>query len=321
MIGVTGMSWLRAMRRHALLGAAALLLAAAVWMPPFMQARQVSSYIVTFDITQSMDTEDLTLAGRPVSRLAYAKAAMQQVLQRLPCGSRIGWSVFTGTRSLLLFVPVDVCTHYDALLSSLDGISGQMRWTDSSVIAQGGIYSAVQAASRPDSRAEVVFITDGQEAPPVAPTDTTVRGITQGQAAGWLIGVGGDQPAPIPHTDAQGTRIGYWRADEVVQRAPTGSGGVAGVGGHEELSELREPYLRAVAAHTGLGYRRLDGTDALYAAMSDPRLGQRMQVATDFRWCPASVALVLLLLRFLPRRQRARSSVRVAAQPVTAARG
>jgi mxaL protein len=319
--GVHGIGWLAAMRRHALLGAAAVLLAAAVWMPPFEQSRQVSSYIVTFDITQSMDTEDLTLAGRPVSRLAYAKAAMQQVLQRLPCGSRIGWSVFTGTRSLLLFVPVDVCSHYDALLSSLDDIGGQMRWTDSSVIAQGGIYSAVQAASQPDSRAAVVFITDGQEAPPVAPTDTTVRGITQGQAPGWLIGVGGDQPAPIPHTDAQGARIGYWQADEVVQRAPAGSGGVAGVGGHEELSELREPYLRAVAAHTGFGYRRLDGADALYAAMSDPRLGQRMQVATDFRWCPALAALVLLLLRFLPLRQRMRGSARIAGEPVTAARG
>jgi mxaL protein len=282
-------------RRSAWLGAAAVLLAAAVWMPPVARARLVSSYIVTFDITQSMDTEDVSLDGRPVSRLTFAKTAMRQALQRLPCGSRIGWSVFTGTRSLLLFVPVEVCAHYDALLASLDQIGGQMRWADSSVIAQGGIYSAVHAALDPGSKAAVVFMTDGQEAPPVAPSETTIRGIAQGEADGWIIGVGGDQPAPIPRTNAEGVRTGYWRADEVIQTAN---------GGHEELSSLREPYLRALAAHTGFGYQRLDGVTSLYSAMADPKLGRRMQVATDFRWCPALVALLVLVLYFVPRREQ-----------------
>ena len=81
---------------------------------------------------------------------------------------------------------------------------------------------------------------------------------------------------------------------------------------------MREPYLRAVAAHTGFGYRRLDGADALYVAMSDPRLGQRMPVQTDFRWCPALGALVLLLVRFLPLPKRVRGSLRIAGEPVTA---
>jgi mxaL protein len=289
-------------RRYALLGAAALLLVAAVWMPPIARTRYISSYIVTFDITQSMDTEDVTLNGRPVSRLTFAKTAMQHALQRLPCGSHVGWSVFTGTRSLLLFVPVEVCAHYDALLSSLDQIGGQMRWANSSVIAQGGLYSAVHAASEGESKAAVVFITDGQEAPPVAPSDTTIRGIARGQADGWIVGVGGDQPAPIPHTNAQGVRIGFWRADEVIQSVPSRSG--AGAGGHEELSALREPYLRALAAHAGFGYQRLDDFKSLSAAMADPKLGRRMQAATDFRWCPALVALLLLVLYFLPRRKR-----------------
>jgi mxaL protein len=299
-IGKSGMAGF--MRRYALLAAAALLLVAAVWMPPIARARLVSSYIVTFDITQSMDTEDVTLNGRPASRLTFAKTAMEEALQRLPCGSRVGWSVFTGTRSLLLFVPVEVCSHYDALLSSLDQIGGQMRWADSSVIAQGGLYSAVHAASDAGPKAAVVFITDGQEAPPVAPSDTSIRGITRGQADGWIVGVGGDQPAPIPHTNAQGVRIGFWRADEVIQSVPGRSG--AGAGGHEELSALREPYLRALAAHAGFGYRRLDNFTALSTAMADPKLGRPMPVATDFRWCPALVALLLLVLYFLPRRKR-----------------
>ncbi|CAB3765161.1 MxaL protein [Paraburkholderia humisilvae] len=314
-MNAAAVDWTGLVRRHALLGAVVLLLAAAVWMPPIEHTRVVTRYIVTFDITQSMDTEDVTLNGRPVSRLIFAKAAMQQALQRLPCGSSVGWSVFTGTRSLLLFVPVEVCTHYDALLSSLDEIGGHMRWADSSIIAQGGIYSAVQAASQPESKAAVIFVTDGQEAPPVPPSETTVHGIAQGQAGGWIIGVGGDQPAPIPRTNAQGVRSGYWRADEVVQSAPERDGRTAGR--HEELSELREPYLRALAAHTGFGYRRLDEFASLYAALADPRLGRRMPVATDFRWCPALAALLLLVLRFLPRGSTGIATVRDAGAHLT----
>ncbi|MBP0595617.1 VWA domain-containing protein [Paraburkholderia sp. LEh10] len=296
-------------RRWWQLPLASLLLASAVWLPPVGFTRPVFRYVVTFDITQSMDVEDIAMGGKPVSRIDFAKAAMADALQRLPCGSEIGWSVFTNQRSLLLLAPVEVCGNYDGLLASLDQISGKMRWVNSSVIAQGGLYSAIRAAAELGRGTDVVFITDGQEAPPVAPNETTVRDIPQGLVHGWLIGVGGDQPAPIPKTDANGVRTGYWRADEVrqVQPAPGASGAAAATESHEELSELRETYLEAVANHLGFGYRRLVAPESLRAPLTDARFAHPIPVATDIRWIPAALALVLLVWRFLPAAPIARA--------------
>ena len=44
--------------------------------------------------------------------------------------------------------------------------------------------------------------------------------VRAGQVRGWLLGVGGSVPQPIPRTGEQGERIGYWRASDVLQRDP-----------------------------------------------------------------------------------------------------
>jgi mxaL protein len=291
--------------RHWLTGVALLLLIAAVAMPPVILRRDTFSYIVTFDITQSMDVEDVALSGVPVSRLVFARAAMREALGQLPCGSKVGWSVFTGQRTLLLLPPVEVCSNFDALLSSLEGIDGRMRWTNWSRIAEGGIYSATRVAQEVGQGAAVLFVTDGQEAPPILPSDATRRDINPAQVKGWLIGVGGDQAAPIPRTGADGQRDGYWQADEVIQVPPV-PGSASQAESHEELSELRGHYLAAVAAGIGFGYRRLSGAGSLRDVMTDVRFAHREAVPTDLRWCPALLALLLLTLRFAPEFSGAR---------------
>jgi mxaL protein len=147
-------------RRHWMTTVAFLLLIAAVAMPRVILPRDTFSYIVTFDITQSMDVEDVALNGAPVSRLVFARAAMRDAMGQLPCGSKVGWSVFTGQRTLLLLAPVEVCGNFDALLSSLDQIDWRMRWTNWSRIAEGGIYSATRVAQDVGQGAAVVFVTD-----------------------------------------------------------------------------------------------------------------------------------------------------------------
>jgi mxaL protein len=274
-------------------------LIAAVVMPDVMLPRKTFDYIVTFDITQSMDVEDVSLNGVPVSRLKFAQAAMRDALGRLPCGSKVGWSVFTGQRTLLLLPPIEVCDNYDALLVSLDAIDWRMRWTNWSRVAEGGVYSAVRVAQAVGHDAAVVFVTDGQEAPPVPPTRALMRDINPARIEGWLIGVGGDQPTAIPRTDSDGHRIGYWQSDDVIQ-VPIAPGSDATTATHEELSELRGEYLGRVAEQTGLSYRRLSGAASLSDAMRDARFAHRERVPTDLRWCPALFALLLLVVRFTP---------------------
>ncbi|ASW02543.1 VWA domain-containing protein [Paraburkholderia aromaticivorans] len=286
-------------KRHWTTPVALLLLIAAVAMPRVILPRNTFSYIVTFDITQSMDVEDVALDGAPVGRLAFARAATRDAIGRLPCGSKVGWSVFTGQRTLLLLAPVEVCSNYDALLSSLDRIDWRMRWTNWSRIAEGGVYSAVRVAHDLGHGAAVVFVTDGQEAPPILPSEAPARDINPAQVKGWLIGVGGDQAAPIPHSDADGRRSGYWQADDVIQ-IPTPPGAASQAESHEELSELHGHYLAAVAEQIGFGYRRLSSATSLSDAMLDARFAHREPVPTDLRWCPALLALLLLAWRFAP---------------------
>lgn len=278
---------------------ALLLLVAALAMPQVTLPRDTASYVVTFDITQSMDTEDVGSSDAPSSRLDFARTAMRETLGQLPCGSKVGWSVFTGQRTLLLIPPIEVCSNFDALLSSLNEIDGRMRWTNWSRVAEGGIYSAVRTAQELGADTAVVFFTDGQEAPPVLPSNDRVREIASGKVHGWLIGVGGDQPANIPKTDINGNKVGFWRADDVIQ-VPTIPGKPATAESHEELSALRGGYLTSVATRIGFGYRRLLSSASLTSAMLDPKLTHREPAATDLKWCPALLALLLLTWRFFP---------------------
>jgi mxaL protein len=282
------------------------LLGAALWMPKVALMHERYTYVVTFDITQSMDVEDMTLDRARISRLAYARATMRDAVRRMPCGSKVGWSVFTGARSLLLLPPVEVCEHYDALLASLDGIDGHMRWANESRIANGGIYSALRQAKQIGEHTSVVFITDGQEAPPRPSSETSIRGVTPGAVKGWLIGVGGDQPERIPKSDSDGNPNGFWSASEVVQTSAM-SGARAGVPSHEELSQLREPYLESLSGQTGLDYLRLTTAATLGKALLDPRFAELEPLATDVRWYAALAAWLLLTGLFLPLHRLSRA--------------
>ncbi len=275
----------------------AALLAAAVWMPPITLQRATFQYMVTFDVTQSMEVDDQSLAGAAATRLAFARAAAREALRRMPCGSKVGWAIFADYRVMPLMLPVEVCEHYDALLASLDRIDGRMRWANASNIGKGATW-VVRTANTIGKEVRVVFFTDGQESPPLRSKDVAppMQDITPGDVGGWLIGVGGDLPARIPRFDGEGNAVGYWAAADVVQRFGPGTPGTA----HEHLSELREPHLQALGRALGLGYRRLTTPDAAADAMLDPSLARPQPTATDLRWVPALLGLLLLTWRFVP---------------------
>ncbi|MCP3023923.1 VWA domain-containing protein [Cupriavidus basilensis] len=275
-----------------------VLLVAAVWMPPLTLPRGTFRYMVTFDVTQSMNVEDMGSPEAPVSRLAYARGAMREALKHLPCGSEVGWAVFADYRALPLLTPLEVCANYDALLSSLDRIDSRMAWVNASSITKG-LYWTLRMGKSMGDGTRVVFITDGHESPPLRPSEHSLLNVTPGETGGWLFGVGGDTPIPIPKSDPDGNRIGYWRADEVVQLGAV-SGGVAPAQSQEHLSALHEAHLEALARQTGLGYRRVAAPGALTSALLDGRLAHRQPVRTDLRWLPAVLALLLLTWHFLP---------------------
>ena len=282
-----------------------ILLLAAVFMPLFNTPRAAYDYLVVFDITQSMNVEDYELDGLPASRLTFAREAVRRTLKELPCGSRVGWGVFAEYRTLVLLAPIEVCENYNDLLASLDRIDGRMRWGNASEISKG-VFWAMRGARDVGGQPKLLFLTDGQEAPPVEGEGLAMfDDLKRGDIRGWLVGVGGYTPRPIPRTDADGRPMGYWHADEVVQRDPNASGRPSAAS-HEQLSEVREPYLRRLARQIGLDYTHLSAIDSIRNAMLTSRFAERRWAPTDFAWVTAVVALLALLIGFgvkIPKRR------------------
>jgi mxaL protein len=284
-------------------GSVAIALALAILLlglalPTVPLRRAVFDYIVVFDISQSMNVQDYELDGTRVSRLDYARDAARQALHKLPCGSRVGWGAFTGNRTLLLLSPVEVCANYNDLLASLAQIDGGMRWMEASEIAKG-VYWAIEAARSTEPAPDILFVSDGQEAPPQETIEwpSLLDKVQDHPIRGWLVGAGGDDPSPIPKIDADGNHHGFWRADEVLQSESTIDGATPGL---EHFSALREQHLKRLAQYLKLDYTRLTDLASLGDAMVDSRFARRRQVPTDLAWLSAALALVLLTARLRP---------------------
>jgi mxaL protein len=289
----------------------------AAWAPTLQLPAARFTGVIVLDVTQSMNAEDYVADGKPASRLAAAKSAIRGAVEALPCGSQVGWGVFTEFRTLLLIAPIEVCANFSELDSVLDGIDGRMAWAGASEVAKG-IHSALREAAALRGRPAIVFVTDGHEAPPVNPGYRPRFGGRSGEIAGLIVGAGGPTPVPIPKLDLDGRRLGYWGANEVAQTDPSSSGragsSVTGeryaeaavvepppgwpVGGNEHLTQLRESYLRLLGNELGFDYLRLDsvadGARALAGRMQAPPLARVVPSSVPLRSAFGLLALLAL---------------------------
>lgn len=320
-------------RRRWLLGAATLALLSSFVHPGVTLNRPRYDHIVVFDVTQSMNVRDQQLDGEAVSRLDFAKHAFRQALLTLPCGSKVGWAIFTEYRSFLLFAPVEVCANIGELRATLAHVGGAMAWSGNSEVAKG-VHSAIGIAKLLPGTPSLVFVTDGQEAPPLNPRYRPQFDDKPGDIGGLLVGVGGSLPVPIPKSDALGRPLGFWKADEVMQTDPRSQGRGASVSGErlvddgaaggstalgatpgsEHLSSLREAYLRLLAGEQGFSFLRLQQADALSAALQSAALAKPVPVRLDLQPALAALAFLLMLassagpvLQHLRRLRRASS--------------
>ena len=306
-------TWITAVIAACLLGAAL--------EPSVVLRRPTYDYIITVDVTQSMNTRDVTLDGVRTSRIRYAKRLLKDLLPRLPCGSRIGWAIFTEYRVFLFFTPVEVCANYDALEETLNRIGNNMAWAGGSQIARG-LFAGLKVASEVPGKPAFVFITDGQEAPPVNPSFRPEFDGTPGAVPGVILGVGGDSLSRIPMIGRDGRFLGYWAANQVPQTDAYSAGRATSQphdllydkagqpirplppSGIEQLSSLKEAYLRSLAEETGLHYRRLDGAETLYSTLTQRGFVRPARVRTQVGFAPAALGLVLLIWLYWPRRYR-----------------
>lgn len=294
--------------------AAALLLAGLACLPLGAEREQpVFDYIAVVDITRSMNVEDYRIDGVPLSRLEFVKRALREAVAGLPCGSRFGLGVFTERNSALLFEPIETCAGFPAIAAALDRLDWRMAWAADSRIA-AGLLNTLESLSRYD--ADLVFITDGQEAPPLNPRYRTRFDAVRGKMRGLMLGAGGLVPMPIPKFDEAGRQTGFVAPDEVPHRPTFGLSDMAPEqieGYHarnapfgnasgqetEHLSALREDYLRQLADESGLEYRRLLSGEGLDHALLRPVSAKTARVRADISGWPAGLALAALAAAYL----------------------
>ncbi len=281
--------------------------------PTQNQVRPIYNYTFIIDITRSMNAADYQLDGQVLSRLDYVKHSLRGLLAKLPCQSKIGLGLFTERRSTLLFEPIEVCQGFNDIDTALANVDWRMAWAADSRIASG-LLNTLDILQNIDTH--VIFITDGQEAPPVNPRYRSDFTAVKGKAKGMVIGAGGLQAVPIPKFNNKGEPDGFYRPDDVPHRSTFGEsdlnpekivgynarnapfGSEAAVGG-EHLSALQENYLQALSAEAGLHYQRLTNVDDLATALQISDFAEQKTTPVDVRWQAAMLALGLYVLVYV----------------------
>ncbi len=295
------------------LAIALLLLMLIALFPTRLQQQSVYDLMAVVDITRSMNAEDYRLKGKPVSRLEFVKHSLRELARQLPCQSKLGLGVFTERRSTILFEPIEVCFGYAELEQAIDALDWRMAWAADSRIS-GGLLNAMQLLA--NKKVALVFISDGQEAPPLNSRYRIDFADVKGKLNGLIIGAGGMQAAVIPKYDGKGQRIGVYSPDDVPHRSSFGESdlnpekiegydarnapfGKHAVIGSEHLSALQENYLQQLAGETGFNYQRLLQADSLYEAISHSALADKQPIEVDIRWQIALFVLLMCLLIYL----------------------
>lgn len=268
-------AFIRLHHESILLVIALILLILAVCNPSTKITRNIKSYMILIDVTQSMNVKDMKVDGKTVSRLDFAKHLVKKTLKQLPCHSRVGLGIFFKADAAFLFNPLETCAHLTTMWQTVDHLEWRMASRGNSNIRLGlqSIASSLVTASSPMN---IVFITDGNEAPPLnIITKTTLSGWQH--TTDWLlVGVGDLKPSPIPKLDANGQTKGYWSLYSV-KMAP----GVAVNDGSNSardetyataayeyyLSKLDDSYMQELAEDIEGRYLRAPSPETLAKAM------------------------------------------------------
>jgi mxaL protein len=266
------------------------LVCACLVLPPIAIPRTVYTVVAVLDITGSMNVTDVQLEGVSATRISLEKAAIHQLLGALPCGSRLGLAIFVEKQPFLLFEPVEVCGNFTPLSQEIDNIDWRMGWDSESHIAE--TLLAAMAMTH-DLRSDLVFLTDGQETPPLWWSKAPDFSAARGSVRGVIAGIGGTQFSPIPKFDLYGRQIGFFKPGDV----PSERDGM--FRGREHLSAVDEPHLRALALQSGLIYQHVQDPAVLANAVMRTATARRLSETTSVRWAPAWLALGLLVLAAL----------------------
>ena len=204
-----------------LLVLASLFLLLALIKPQIQLKQEVHNYLLVADVSQSMNAEDMKLSNQPVSRLVYTQHMMRNVVKTSPCGTYVSVGVFAAENVALLVFPLEVCKNFDILNDTIDHLEWRMAWSGNSRMTFG-IKAAEATFEYLNIPAQMLFFTDGDESPKANGINKLdISNVRIGKSI-ILVGVGGQNPAPIKRFNANNKFVGYWGTDAAAESAGGG---------------------------------------------------------------------------------------------------
>jgi len=304
------LTYLRYRRDAALLAISFLLLIAAAFNPTIPLPRNIYSYVLVADISQSMNVVDTRLNGKETSRLDYTKFMMHRVVANMPCGTKVSLGLFAGATIAALFNPIEVCSNYDAIQDTIDHLEWRSAWSGNSRLRES-LYMLSRVIRSFPEPAQVVYFTDGEEAPKLGIFNT--KDLTNFQGGnGWLfVGIGSEKGNAIPKLDDKNQLIGYWSIDSfgiqpgIAQISEANLGGrnndVAGGTGDRYISTLQEQYLKSLSKEISGDYVRGESLQSILTAMEKQKPSRRDVAAYDIQWILALFAAFIFLSAYITK--------------------
>lgn len=294
----------------ALLVMASLFLLLALVKPEIQLRQEVHNYLLVADISQSMNAEDMKVGAQSVSRLAYTQHLMKQVVKTSPCGTYVSVGVFAAENVALLFMPLEVCANFDIITDSIDHLEWRMAWSGNSRMTFG-IKAAEATFEYLNIPAQMLFFTDGDEAPKANGINKLdISNVRIGKNV-IFVGVGGHEAAPIKRFNANNKFVGYWGTDAAAESAGGGimyndaskddpDPPVAYAEFDRFLSKLDVEHLKEMTNEIKGQY--IEGADKpeFYEFVQSQTPAAKFVTAYSVRWIFLIIAALLVLATYIP---------------------
>jgi mxaL protein len=303
-------NFLRHRRDVTLLSAALVLLLIALFKPTIPVKRNIYSYMLVADISQSMNVIDMQLNGKPVSRMQYQQYLLHRIIGEMPCGTQVSIGLFAGVSVAALYTPIEVCQNFAAIEDTIDHLDWRNGWSGNSRVRESMVTMAKLIRSFPET-SQVVYFTDGEETPKLHIFNTRdLTGFLGGKD--WLlVGIGSDKGTAIPKLNEKNQLIGYWSAESFAMQPGVAQIAQENIGTREDsvasdvsdryMSRLDEKYLISLAKEISANYVNGSSLQNVLAAMKKQPPARRDKADFELKWIIAGLAGLLFLAAYMPK--------------------
>ncbi len=303
-------NYFRHRRDISLLTLALILLLIALFKPTVPIKRDIYSYLLVADISQSMNVLDESINGKAVTRMQYQQYLMHRIIGEMPCGTQVGVGLFAGVSVAALYTPIEVCENFAAIEDTIDHLDWRTGWSGNSRIRESLATLARLIRSFPET-AQVVYFSDGEETPFLHAFNT--RDLTDFQGGkDWLfVGIGSEKGTAIPKLDEKNQVIGYWSNESFALQPGVAQISESNIGTRNDsiasgtndrfLSKLDEKYLLSVTKEINAKYINGDSVQAVLSAMKKQPPARRDKAQFQLKWIFAGLAGLVFLAAYLPK--------------------